>query len=320
MKSSEFLTEERLLKVMVRIRMVEEAIADKYHEENMRCPIHLSIGQEAPAAAFSLVTSREDYAVSTHRAHAHFLAKGGDLNSLIAELYGRVSGCSKGAGGSMHLADISQGFMGSSAIVGNSIPVGVGLGLALKLRAREHVSWVFLGDAATEEGVYYEAMNFAVLKSLPVIFMCENNHYSVYSDDSVRRPNTQRIFEVARALGAQSRAVNGNDAVESLQAVKWARKEAREGPVLLELETFRQREHCGPNYDDSLGYRPQLYIQQGMASDPIVKLRESLDLERRAEWLSAHEDSVREEIRKAFVLAESAEYLSRDNAAGLVYA
>lgn len=312
--------EERLLRVMVRIRMVEEAIADGYHEEKMRCPVHLSIGQEAPSAAFSLVAKLQDYAVSTHRAHAHFLAKGGDLNSLIAELHGKVTGCSKGAGGSMHLADKSVRFMGSSAIVGNSIPVGVGLGLSLKLGANNAVSWVFLGDAATEEGVYYESVNFAVLRKLPVIFMCENNGYSVYSDASVRRPPSQTISTVGAALGAMTRSVDGNDAIECLEAVRWAKSNAKRGPVLLEFHTFRQREHCGPNFDDALGYRSEEYIQQGMKNDPISKLRDSLSQGRQLEWLSRYENEVRAEIENAFSLAEAAQYLTLDEASGLVYA
>ena len=312
--------EEQLLRVMVRIRMVEEAIADRYHEEKMRCPVHLSIGQEAPSAAFSLVAELQDYAVSTHRAHAHFLAKGGNLNSLIAELYGKVTGCSKGAGGSMHLADKSKGFMGSSAIVGNSIPVGVGLGLSLKLRTENLVSWVFLGDAATEEGVYYESMNFAVLKKIPVVFMCENNDYSVYSDASVRRPASQTIAQVASALGAQARQINGNDSVESLEAVKWARGKAKEGPVLLEFKTFRQREHCGPNFDDALGYRPASYIEQGISSDPISNLKKRLvQQDRDLAWLSAYQRDINLEIEDAFNLADVADYLTFDEATGLVY-
>ena len=311
--------EEQLLRVMVRIRMVEEAIADRYHEEKMRCPVHLSIGQEAPSAAFSLVAKLQDYAVSTHRAHAHFLAKGGNLNSLIAELYGKVTGCSKGAGGSMHLADQSKGFMGSSAIVGNSIPVGVGLGLALKLRTENLVSWVFLGDAATEEGVYYESMNFAVLKKIPVVFMCENNDYSVYSDASVRRPASQTIAHVASALGAQARQVNGNDPLQSLEAVKWAREKAKRGPVLLEFNTFRQREHCGPNFDDSLGYRAKDYVRRGMEDDPVKKLKASLELEHRLTWFDAFAELVRAEIDDAFRFAEAADYLTLEEASGLVY-
>lgn len=312
--------EDKLLRAMVRIRMVEEAIAERYHEQKMRCPVHLSVGQEAPSAAFSIVADSEDFAVSSHRAHAHFLAKGGSIESLVAELYGKVSGCSKGAGGSMHLADVSKGFMGSSAIVGNSIPVGVGLALSQKMRGESRVTWIFLGDAATEEGVYYESVNFAVLKKLPVIFMCENNDYSVYSDSSVRRPSAQTISQVANALGAQSKRVDGNDALRSLEAVKWAREKIQHGPVLLEFKTFRQREHCGPNFDDSLGYRPVAYVARGMASDPIPRLIKDLGQNEELSWLDSYRREVEKEIANAFRMAEEADFLTLDVASGLVYA
>lgn len=313
-------TEEQLLRVMVRIRMVEEAIADRYSEQKMRCPVHLSIGQEAPAAAFALVAEKDDYAVSTHRAHAHFLAKGGSVTELICEIYGKVGGCSRGAGGSMHLADRSIGFMGSSAIVGNSIPVGVGLGLSLKLQEKEEISWIFIGDAATEEGVYYESVNFAVLHSLPVVFICENNGYSVYSDSSVRRPQAQTIEGVAKTLGCQTRSANGSNAVECFDAVRWARAQAKNGPVLLEISTFRHREHCGPNFDDSLGYRPIEYVENGFSEDPIVPLKGSAELSESGAWISAYEAEVRDEIERAFVSAEEAEFLTLEQASEFVYA
>ena len=170
-----------LLFQMKRIRHVEEKIAARYHEGKMRCPTHLSIGQEAVASAVGLSLRRDDFAISTHRAHAHYLGKGGNLQAMIAEIYGRATGCSGGRGGSMHLIDLSAGFVGSTAIVGNSIPIGVGLGLSAKLHGTEQISCVFLGDGAIEEGVFYESANFAVVKRLPVLFLCENNFYSVYS-------------------------------------------------------------------------------------------------------------------------------------------
>ena len=312
--------QENLLRAMIRIRMVEDAIADKYSEQKMRCPVHLSIGQEAPAAAFALVAEKEDYAVSTHRAHAHFLGKGGKLTELICEIYGKVGGCSQGAGGSMHLADRSIGFMGSSAIVGNSIPVGVGLGLALKRQKKEKVSWVFLGDAATEEGVYYESVNFAVLHSLPVVFVCENNGYSVYSDSSVRRPPAQTISDVASTLGCETRLADGSDAVECFDAVQWARAQAVNGPVLLEINTFRHREHCGPNFDDSLGYRSMEYVEKGLSEDPIALLKGSMESTESRVWIAAYEAEVRHEIERAFVAAEEAEYLTLEQATEFVYA
>ena len=173
-------TNEKLL-AMTRIRMVEEAIAERYSEGKMRCPTHLSIGQEAVAVGVCSQLTPADYAMSTHRAHAHYLAKGGDLNRLIAEIYGKKTGCSGGLGGSMHLIDRDIGFMGSTAIVGNTIPVAVGMGLAIQNLNEDRISCVFFGDGSTEEGAFYEAASFAALRSLPVLFICENNFFSVYS-------------------------------------------------------------------------------------------------------------------------------------------
>src|SRR3990172_8211928 len=153
---------------MKRIRRVEEEIAARYAEWKMRCPTHLSIGQEAVAAAVGSVLQRDDFAVSGHRAHAHYLGKGGNLRAMIAELYGKATGCSRGRGGSMHLIDLAVGFEGSTAIVSNSIPVGVGLALAAKLKETGQISCVFFGDGAVEEGVFYESVNFAAVKKLPV--------------------------------------------------------------------------------------------------------------------------------------------------------
>ena len=158
----------KLYSEMLRIRCVEEKIAEKYHEGKMRCPTHLSIGQEAVPVALSSIINKNDFAVSTHRGHAHYLAKGGSLNKMIAEIYGKSSGCSKGKGGSMHLIDQNVAFMGTSAIVGNSIPLGVGLSLSAKLKSTEQISCIYLGDGAIEEGVFYESINFAILKKLRV--------------------------------------------------------------------------------------------------------------------------------------------------------
>ena len=175
------ITSLKLLKTIMRIRAIEEKIASKYSENKMRCPTHLSIGQEAGPAAISECLSNNDFAVSTHRGHAHYLAKGGDLKSMISEIYGKVTGCSRGKGGSMHLIDKKVGFMGTSAIVGNSIPIGVGLALSCQLKKEKNISVIYLGDGAIEEGVFYESLNFAILRNLRVLFVCENNLYSVYS-------------------------------------------------------------------------------------------------------------------------------------------
>ena len=196
---------------MLRIRLVEESIANKYSEQKMRCPTHLSIGQEAIAVGVCSNLTNEDQVLSTHRAHAHYLAYGGCLNSMLAEIYGKVTGCSKGMGGSMHLNDKSVGFMGSTAIVSNTIPVAVGLALAIKIKKLKSISCVFFGAGATEEGAFYESINFAIIHNLPVLFICENNLYSVYSGLEVRQPKGRKIFEMVRAFGIESSHGDGNN-------------------------------------------------------------------------------------------------------------
>src|SRR3989338_8942754 len=193
-----------LLYQMLRIRMIEESLAENYSKQKMRTPVHLSIGQEAVAVASGAVLQKTDYAVSTHRGHAHYLAKGGNLNAMIAEIHGKVTGCCRGRGGSMHLIDQSVGFMGSTAIVGNTIPIGVGLGLSIQLSGDDRISCIYLGDGAVEEGVFYESLNFAVLKKLPVLFVCENNSYSVYTPFHKRQPINRRISDFVCAMGAKT--------------------------------------------------------------------------------------------------------------------
>ncbi len=291
-----------LLTSMKRIRAVEERIALRYGEQKMRCPTHLSIGQEAVAAGVCAALTAADLAVSGHRAHAHYLAKGGSMRALVAELYGKVDGCCRGKGGSMHLTDRAAGFVGSTAIVGGTIPVGVGLALALKQQRSDAVSVVFLGDAATETGVFYESVNFAVLKTLPVLFVCENNLYSVYSPLSVRQPPGREIHRVAQALGLSAQSGDGNDALAVAGLASGAVSAIRNGagPQFLEFSTYRWREHCGPNYDNDIGYRTEAEFEAWRACDPIPKLEALLDAVR-IETLNA---KVEQEVDDAFAFAE----------------
>ena len=172
---------------MLRIRMVEETISRRYSEWKMRCPVHLSIGQEAPAVGVMENLKKEDKIVTAHRSHAHYLAKGGNLNSMIAELYGKETGCAKGKGGSMHLIDLKAGVTAAVPIVGSTIPIGVGLSWSIKLERKKNIVVIFFGDGATEEGVFQESLDFASLHNLPVLFVCENNEFSVYSHLSKRQ-------------------------------------------------------------------------------------------------------------------------------------
>lgn len=302
----------QLLFQMKRIRVVEQEISRRYSEGKMRCPTHLSVGQEAVAAAVGLALRREDMAVSGHRAHAHYLGKGGNLKAMLAEIYGKATGCSHGKGGSMHLVDEAAGFMGSTAIVGGTVPLGVGLAYGMSVKRSDQVSCVFHGDAVAETGVFFESVNFAVLKKLPVLFICENNLYSVYSPLSVRQPENRCISEMVAGIGMLSESGDGNDVVsvytkvcESIAAIR-----SRGGPRFLEFSTYRWLEHCGPNYDNDIGYRTEEEYLAWKAKEPIdrfesVLLGESI--------LSAAEISemdlvIAREVKDAFEFAEASPY------------
>lgn len=312
-----------LLFQMKRIRHVEERIAARYHEGKMRCPTHLSIGQEAVASAVGLSLRRDDFAISTHRAHAHYLGKGGNLQAMIAEIYGRATGCSRGRGGSMHLIDLSAGFVGSTAIVGNSIPIGVGLGLSAKLHGTEQISCVFLGDGAIEEGVFYESANFAVVKRLPVLFLCENNFYSVYSPLRVRQPVNRKIHELAGAIGLTVAHGDGNnvESVYQITSVAIDRIRNGNGPQFLEYATYRWREHCGPNYDNDIGYRSETEFLEWKARDPILlyeNLLLSAGLMSRGD-VADMQASIAAEVDEAFEFAEASPFPEASDAALNVY-
>jgi pyruvate dehydrogenase E1 component alpha subunit len=242
---------------MLYIRLVEEEIARVYPEQEMRCPVHLSIGQEAIAVGICSRLSRDDYVLSNHRSHGHYLAKGGDLKKMLAEIYGKETGCCNGKSGSMHLIDIPQGFLGAIPIVGSCIPIASGVAFGTKLKGRDTITAVFFGDGTVEEGVFHESLNFASLKQLPMVFICENNFFSVYSPLSVRQPPGREIYLLAKSHGIVSLQGDGNDVLEINQLMKKAIEIIRsgKGPVFIELKTYRWREHCGPYYDNNLGYR-----------------------------------------------------------------
>lgn len=306
----------KLFYQMLRIRLIEEAIADNYAQQKMRTPVHLSIGQEAAAVASGSVLKKLDYAVSGHRAHAHYLAKGGNLNAMIAEIYGKVTGCCRGRGGSMHLIDQSVGFMGSTAIVGNTIPVGVGLGFSIQLSGKKNISCIYLGDGAIEEGVFYESLNFAVLKKLPVLFVCENNAYSVYTSLKKRQPVNRKIHELAHAIGAVTSFVEeGYDVLACVSHLKTMSDYVRQGngPGFVEIKTYRYREHCGPNYDNDLGYRDVREYEAWRKKDSIETFQKKLMsegalLENEIEIM---QKKITTEITAAFQFAEQSEFPSK---------
>jgi pyruvate dehydrogenase E1 component alpha subunit len=291
-----------LYRVMLRIRRIEEAIAGRYADQEMRCPVHLSIGQEAIAAGVCAALTPQDGVFSGHRAHAHYLAKGGDLTAMLAEIYGMAEGCCKGIGGSMHMIDIAAGFLGAVPIVGATVPLAVGAAWAARLRGEDKVITVFFGDGTFEEGAVYESINFAVLHRLPVLFVCENNLYACYTRLSTRQPE-RPIHAVAAACGCKALTADGNDALAVFDAASQAVADLRAGghPVFLECATYRWREHCGPNVDDDLGYRPQAEVAEWKAACPVDRLAAMLNtMPEGQKFMANAEHEICAEINAAF--------------------
>jgi len=257
---------------MTRIRRAEEAIVARYPEQEIRCPTHLSIGQEAVAVGICQALSEQDVVLSGHRCHAHYLAKGGSLRRMFAELYGKATGCCGGKGGSMHLASPETGMLGASAIVAGTVPIAVGAALAAALRGSDDVSVAFFGDAGIEQGVTHESLAFAALRRLPVVFVCENNLYATLTPLSKRQVSAD-VWPRAVAHGLPGVSVDGNDvlAVYEAAAHAVARARAGDGPTFIEAKTYRWREHVGPNFDVELGYRTQAELDAWMARDPLLR-------------------------------------------------
>ncbi len=261
----------KLFANILRIRAVELTIASRYSEQQMRCPVHLVIGQEASEVGACAALNKTDYAFSGHRSHGHYLAKGGNLNAMMAEIYGKSGGCANGRGGSMHLIDLEAGFLGAVPIVGSTIPIATGVAMASKLKKDNKVVMVFLGDGATETGAFYESLNYSSLKDLPIVFIVENNAYSVYSPLDVRQKSESRIVDIAKSHAMPAKKIDGNNVELVYEASKAAVDRARSGagPSLLELTTYRWLEHCGPNYDNDIGYRSESEFLVWKEKDPI---------------------------------------------------
>jgi TPP-dependent pyruvate/acetoin dehydrogenase alpha subunit len=308
---------------MLYIRAVEQGIVDRYGEQEMRCPVHLSIGQEATAVGVCQALQREDRVYSTHRCHAHYLAKGGNLKAMLAEIYGKAAGCIGGRGGSMHLMDLDVGMFISVPIVASSIPLAVGGALADKMARLGRVNVVFIGDASVEEGVFHESANFAGLHKLPVIFVCENNLYSVYTPLSQRQP-ARPLANVAVAHGIPAETADGNDVEAVHAAAQTAVARARQGggPTFLVFDTYRWREHCGPNFDNNIGYRSEAEYEEWRRRDPIAraaaKLGKSGALDDKA--VAKIDAELKKLVDEAFDFAKSAPLPLASSAGDHIYA
>lgn len=271
------LSNEQLLEMyrqMVLIRIFEEKCQEMYTRAKIGGFLHLYVGQEAVAVGTINALKPEDHIITHYRDHGHAIARGLDTNSLMAELFGKATGCAAGLGGSMHLVDVSKNFWGGYAIIGSHLLMACGIATGLKLQKRPEVIMVFFGDGSTNGGEFYEALNFAQLSKLPVIFVCENNLFAMGTPIAVHT-SVQEIYRKACAFDMTSERVDGNDPIATYEATMRAVEHARsgKGPVLLEAVTYRFRGHSA---QDTQKYRTKEEVEQYRAKDPNQVFRKRL--------------------------------------------
>lgn len=318
MPNNELTREEVLLlyRNMLKIRLAEERISQEYLEGKIRLFVHLYVGQEAIAAGVCENLEKGDYVFSNHRSHGHYIAANGDLNGLFAELYGKASGCSSGKGGSMHLFDKSIGYLGSSSIVGGNIPIAVGVAFASKYLGSGRVTVCFFGDGALDEGVLYESFNFAAIKELPILFVCENNSYAIYSHILVRQKfdNAYKRYE---EMGIPGIRVDGNDVLKVYEVSRqlMTRIRAGGGPFLLECKTYRLLAHAGPSSDEHLRYRSKEEIEEWSKKCPIKRLEKYMfenNMVKKDDLIEIR-NKVADDIQEAVLFAENSELPKKED-------
>jgi TPP-dependent pyruvate/acetoin dehydrogenase alpha subunit len=296
---------ERLYRSLYRIRRVEEEVARVYPTDKIKSPVHLSIGQEAIAVGVCEALQPRDIVFGTYRGHAAYLAKGGDLPGMIAELYGKATGVAGGKAGSMHLLDLAHGVMGMSAVVGTTVPHAAGYAYTLKLRRSDAIVVCFMGDGATEEGVFYETLNFAALRELPVLFVVENNAFAIHTPQTARQKNPN-IAERAATFGLPTRRLADDNVFDILQVTRDTVAAIRSGggPQLLEIPTYRWKEHVGPGTDFHIGYRSIEDAGPWMDRDQVAQTAALLDDTVR----DTIEAAIDAEIAAAFLFAEASPF------------
>lgn len=304
----------RLYQTMVRIRLCEESLVEPIRNGEVRCPVHLYSGEEAIAAGVCAALEEKDYVFSTHRSHGHYLAKGGTMPELVAEIFGKETGCSRGRGGSMHLIYPQKGMMGSAPIVAGTISLALGAALASSIRKDKRVIVSFFGDGAAGEGVLYESLNFASLKKLPIIFVCENNFYSTHMQIRECRVSNN-IFKIGEPFCIESHQVDGNDVLKVYESAERAVEKCRKGggPVFLEFLTYRFRGHVGP--DDNIqgtrtDIRPKREIEEWRRKDPIKKFERFLIRNKilNRKDLSDISQQAEEEVNSSYAFAQKSPY------------
>ena len=317
---------ENLYRTMVRIRLCEESFIEPILNRDVLCPCHLYSGEEAVATGICASLTDRDYIFGNHRSHGHYLAKGGSMRAMAAEIYCRETGCSRGRGGSMHLIDPDVGILGVAPIVAGTISLAVGAALASSIRKDGRVAVSFFGDGATGEGVLYESLNFAALKKLPIIFACENNLYATHMPIRDCRVN-RNIYEIAQPFGIENRQIDGNDVLQVYEAGLYAVKKCRDGagPVFLECLTYRFRGHVGP--DDNIqgahtDIRPKEEVEQWFQKDPIKNFEKYLVSQSLIDdqTLNAIRTEVEKEIADAHHFARSSSSPDRKDLMKYVFA
>lgn len=299
-------------RMMLLIRQVEEQIADMALSGEVKCPVHLCIGQEAVAVGVGSALNTADRLYGSHRSHSQYLAMGGSVEGLLAEVLGKDTGCSKGMGGSMHLVAEEQGFGGCVPIVAGTIPVAVGAALAFKQRKTRNVGLAFFGDGACEEGVVHEAMNMSVAMQLPMIFVVENNFFASHLDIHLRQAGN-RTARFAEAHGIETRVVDGNDCLTVAEAATELVARARDGkgPGFIEAATYRWRGHVGPDANIDVGLRrSEKEILAWKKRDPISRLEKALiaDRDLPVTFFANMKDEISLEIEVALSAARGAVY------------
>jgi len=310
-----------LYRHMMRLRRVEEALIREYRVgEGIRCPVHFAIGQEAVPAALSPLLKLEDYLFCHHRSHGYFLSKRAPLNQLIAELFGRATGANGGLAGSQEISCPSVNFH-SGAVLTGAASIAVGSALAFQLKGSSQVAVAGFGEAASEEGIFWEAINYAGVKKLPLVYLCENNIYSMYSHQ-LSRQASDNLHERVKTFGVQTHALYGNDVVAAYLAIKEAVERARrgEGAFFLEFYTYRWSAHVGPESDDHVGYRDSKELDFWKERCPIQLMKRNLenakllDVETERKMISEIDQEISEAIQFARSSAYPTEFLSKNSA------
>ena len=295
----------KLYEFMMRLRSCEQALSDEYHPaDEMRCPVHFCIGQESIPSAINLIIKKNDFLFSHHRSHGFFLAKKSPMKKLFAELYGRTGGANGGIAGSQDISYPLNNFY-SGAILAGSISIAIGTALANKLDKNNKIVFACFGESATDEGVFWEAVNYSVLEKLPIIFICENNNYSVFSPQSKRQSGIS-ISNKVNSFGMKCHQIFGNDVALAYLSIQQARSNIKSGPCFIEAFTSRWSGHYGPESDDFVNYRNKLDLNFYKKNCPLKILENNFKIN--LKYKKKLEQNINKEIKKSFIYAKKSPF------------